>query len=814
MNNNILNDCPPCLLYGGKELEKIFHDNNTKRGKDQGDYNGDSHIKLSYNIYRRFNTNGDAAQFRDLYMNWYSNAGENAGCFYSNTAGLLSKCEALHKDYEKRLLNNPRTHTYNCVKLCRNAKMSSHFCELCPLSKEYINDRLSIENAVLGYSILNHNTDFLRSVAAFATCDYKYSYYEDVATRFTGSCVLPSLNICNINALIAYYILLNCDELNNPNSELSKKLDTAYNKDFDTFYELFVQLLFDTFITLSPNTGVAKKFPNRDYYGGISYEDVLSGFKKPITEIIAIGKVCDLSSYNDYTDVLMHEYIYSDYNILCDCSDSVLYVNRIKTPQKIDISTINSFSNNNLVNSILLDSPLMHSLQVQGLNKKTNDSIISNSNIIKEDINSYEQLKKDVSIDGSNYESVLNETAELPDTSFEASNIDSSASMYYSKSNDDKSTVFDPLESKAGDESNIIKEPEVIKEPLEVLNNNVINEDVNFDNKLNLSSLLLYSICEFGFEEDFKSFINLDDATLIKYVAKCLYELQGSEPIAVECCWHPKLERYGILIYVQSCDSYWYVMEDCPGFNDICWHLFLSNRIKVCINSVGIMSLLRKLNIRYKKLYSLTSLFYAANSDTIFKELPKLSDIIGFKLQNNINIYKQILPAYTKRYDYFMDLIDETNNHESSNKLLQSIMNIETLLSFSYDMSDILSAPLPHINISFDGSFSFAYKKEYLIENSGFTIIKLSVSYDKEQLKDNFSFVEFYKALLKLMQNYSYFVRYNIRLLFCSASEITFACPTDIAYTVNDILTDAAKTTYSDFDSKGVPGIFLSLVSK
>lgn len=862
--------CPACLLYGGEILKNIYNNISTKKDVST-EYRGDSHIKLSYNIYRRLSDDPNIAEFKNLYINWKSNAGDNSCYFYSDAGSLVDKCNSLENEYNKRLVKSSALSTYGCKRLCTNAKLSTFYCRMCPLSREYVNGRIDAERSILGYAILNNDLSFL-DVSSFYGCNYRYVFYEDIASRYTGSCIVGE-SVVNVHGLVAYCLMRNYDNLADEHSGLSRKLLDLLSAGFDSFYDEFCQLLFDSLLSLAADKADGKKYPAKDYYGGLALEDVVKSFRQPVLDIITSGRNCSAAEYSSLLPQFADMYTYSDYSSKCGCKDNALYVNQLNLPPKAPAS-------DSLMSGLLSDSPLLKSDAVKDMINSENSKLsinninssqsTSNSNntymslfdmakgmlddsaavavekgsstvddpVVEEDvvddysstpIDTENNLNDEVCLDNMVPDvenEVKQENVELLGSDYPVEYFENPPEYEYEDDNPivDLSFLYEDGDIALEDgvcnelDANAAPEAEVNVSDggcsnEDILADNIVSEDCSEATSLSMTvtELFTYSICEQGFDKELCTFFGAStESERLQTMSKCLAQLQGTSPVAVDCCWHHELGRYGILICVD--DVFWYITEDCECFDDICWHLFSSNRVKVCINSTPLMSLLTKKHLRAKNVHSLSSLYYACNYDKGLEQLLYIQDIMSLELDVSVNLYKQLLPHYVRRYDELADLFDTTDDCNSANSVLNTAIEFECLGSLSFDMSDILDAPVPHISFKSGSDFNFKYDEKLLILNSGFSAITLS--FDKMFAVE--CPLEFYKDLLLLAYRHSCFVKYRLRLLEYDDAGITFACPTSSVYTINDVLIDIAKKAYTkrDNNKENIPKFVLSSVTK
>ncbi|MDD3240484.1 MAG: hypothetical protein PHW47_10490 [Lachnospira sp.] len=303
---------------------------------------------------------------------------------------------------------------------------------------------------------------------------------------------------------------------------------------------------------------------------------------------------------------------------------------------------------------------------------------------------------------------------------------------------------------------------------------------------------------------DVRTFFGLNDLQMNASIAECTADLGGYETIAVECMYHSEFNMYGILIFIPSKHKYWYINDICPGFSTVCWHLFISERPKLCMNFPMLNALLSKNNIRKKSLFSLTPLYAAIHPE--IKEIT-ISNIIGCNIEKGTSVIESTLPLYEMCYGK-MNVIMASDDSMEIDERFEHNNLIDQILSFSADVSHFIniSGPVAYTNDYTD--IKFKYDKSKLLSDVGYSLLSLTcdLSFFKNQEQMN----NFFNEILRTLALSSCYIRYGISLLNIDNSTICFACIEKNMNTVNDLVISHAKDAYKKVsDDFEVPEFYI-----
>lgn len=213
MKNKSLSNIPPCLLYGGQSLESQF----SQAQKDKGTYKGLSHLRTAYELYRYFDCPCETpTAFIKTYKEWYESSSKIFKTYFRSIDDFDDDVKRVISEYEKKeIKRKERGKASTCLSIATSHMIRCKVCRICPMSNEYVNDRLELENIVLGYSLKNSDYRFLDiAVKGLIQSIYIGLTYEDICSHITGSYAIYRLDehgnkiwsTYNFNGLLAYFI--------------------------------------------------------------------------------------------------------------------------------------------------------------------------------------------------------------------------------------------------------------------------------------------------------------------------------------------------------------------------------------------------------------------------------------------------------------------------------------------------------------------------------------------------------------------------------------------------------------------------------
>lgn len=366
---NILNSVfPPCVKYSGKSMSNHAADNGSKRK-----YDGSTHIKLAYYLYRYFDGSFESAsEFEKIYLNWCANNKAYSDFQFSGNANtsISTRCDKLRNEYNKKRKEKSSNDISNvsCVRHIRNMHGVKHLCTLCPLSPEYLNDRLATEIKVLGYALLHQDTSFL-NIAEFLGCGYEHIYYENLVLHFTGSYPLLKdggdvSGTYNFNGLVAYFILRHHKEFDAEKpSQFIQELLTRIDSGSNAVCDFLLGKLYKEMETLSVGGDGIRKDLSTDYsIKDFNAMDFRGCFYSALNNILLAGYAATEEEYKSNTEELRNIYTYNDFwkgNV--NVGANTTYIERISNVANGTMTHRRKKKNNKITstNSTLIEQTLM-----------------------------------------------------------------------------------------------------------------------------------------------------------------------------------------------------------------------------------------------------------------------------------------------------------------------------------------------------------------------------------------------------------------------------------------------------------------------
>lgn len=266
-------------------------------------------------------------------------------------------------------------------------------------------------------------------------------------------------------------------------------------------------------------------------------------------------------------------------------------------------------------------------------------------------------------------------------------------------------------------------------------------------------------------------------------------------PISVELVYENELEQYGLLLYSPVSKNYYYIADDMSkNFNDVCWHIFMSENPKITLNFSGVSSYLSGRNLRARNLVSIPAMYATLHPDcTRFL----VGDILRTKLKcrQNCSIFELAMPLYTDAYQYFQSEIDKHEDDIAFNKQLTKHKNFERIACYAYNLSDVTTISGPGVFIDVPGQMVFSYTgPDCLKHDSGYSVVTLQAN--SSDFKYDFTIKEFFVAMLNSMLQMSCFTKFHISFAGYDDYKLSIISPTDNVYMATDIITDTAGRTF------------------
>ncbi len=852
----------PCLKYGGKYLEDAY---NLKSPSKL--YKGDSHIRLAFNIYMHLNPDGTVENFKETYISWCLQDTPFRKFFYLSTLNLDQKIQSLKKQYDKRQSNS----TTNCLKYCNNSKIYNNFCRLCPHSNDYLNARFDIEKKVLGYALVNGDTKFL-NFARFNGADLEYVYYEDIALNITGSILIFdkqfSCVIYNLNALVAMFILnhhKDFEEKTGVYSSMIKRLDTNAQ---EAAHYLCTSLK-DESEKYSINGPGLKKYPERDYSYSGDVSDFIRCTESYIKDVLLAGKSLNENEYKELVKTISQPYKYNEFNPKC-LTKSMLYTEtmlpdagkRKKASSSGSVNIVSSLAFNMVFNSPLMKQGLINEAEYV-LEKSEND--MSNSDPVTEVFVSNEtecaasapietpsEIKnvpddvKSVKTDNSVDNDVVFDEQDVTDIpvpktiQHESTILDNAISEEYAENAINNDIVMDETGEAAEynkdetetDSKNIavpsnfsLSDVIIDSEDTETAKTEAVSSteqipcadtvkeessDIHFEPfKMSLTEYVKYDVNSFDFLDTVSTNYKIDTLNGPEVIAELLSDIsKETSPIAIECCHHKDINVYGLLIYLYDKKSFWFLSDECYGFTDIMWHIMIADVPKVCINYPGVCNILRRNNLKIKKLYSLAAMYtMLKNPDRIM-----INDILALDNSSHdmaeANVFRLILPAYADRYknlnSNFESCTDEQRN------IYKNCCLLDSALSFSYFLKGHVDVEGPLFETDKYGVYTFKFKSKEQFISSDYSIIHLECmpGYLARGIKYN----DYFNEIILNMEKSFEFIKYDIHILSYDEVSLNVMANKSNLYYVSDIIIEYARAAHKKLNATSVPDFKISIL--
>lgn len=823
---------PPCIKYSGKDLYNKVKDKST-------DYDGSNHLSLAYKIYRWFDGKEESeTEFIKLYSDWYEKAGYFQKYFFDIRNNIDKAAKNVASAYNKKVSKNPEYANKGCLNFVSNSGCNSKLCYLCPLSSEYVNARIENEKIVLGYALVNMNVDFFDTFYKDAAPEN--IFYENLAVHFTGTYPQFENNeICeytyNFHALLAYYLAQNAKEIKRENLNPTLKL-IIENAASGT--GSFIQPLMNNLKIISYTLGVdgsaVKRNSDYDYSCPLSTSDMIHSFNYAVENIITSGLNSSYEDYNTAVLKLNDIYSYSDFykkNALIGKPGrytSMLGVGRVDfsnatkkvRPKKSRSSKKSNLQGQTSVYDLFnMDGTATNTDMFSGFlnltdNKDKPDNIASDNS--KEGNNSGSEVS-DIPIAIDTQEKIITDDSSIQ-TEINDENIfiNSKASLIYAddnieyqyntmKDNEAMNDFPEPETELTSNDTAILTNEDqanTLIEPSFKLGSGYTVTDIPSTEELKLS---VYEIGHFPIDDDSFGNINfsygLSEKEAINATAKCLTDIQGTEPLAVEYAYNKSLNVYGILFYTGKAENFWYILDESYNSGNILWKLFTGKRVKICINYPAIISYLAKRGIKATNLISLSSMYCAINNpDRII-----VNDIFENSTYSAKHQLKQFMLNYKDVYHSMKDIMSDTNNN-----IYKRIKTYDEAMAYSYDLSDITSINSPGISTLNYTSLSYSYTgKECLINNPKYCLI--TAAYEKSSVP-RISETDILDTILDRISKGHIYSKYNLRILKFDSFQLTLVCPGTNLYQVNDIIIDILKKSCRDcsVNTNIIPSINIS----
>lgn len=799
---------PPCIKYSGKDLYNKIKDKSTN-------YDGSNHLSLAYKIYRWFDGKEESeTEFIKLYSEWHKKAGHLQKYYFDINNNIDKAAKDIASAYNKKVTKNPEYANKGCLNFVSNSGCNSKLCYLCPLSSEYVNARIEYEKIVLGCALVNMNVDFFDIFYKDATPEN--IFYENLAVHFTGTYPQFENNeICeytyNFHALLAYYLAQNAKEINkghlNPTLKLIKDNAACGT---GAFIQPLMNNLKIISYTLGADGSAVKRNSDYDYSCPLSTSDMIHSFNYAVEDIISAGLNSSYEEYNNAVLKLNDIYSYSDFykkNALVGKTGrymSMLGVGRVdfsNATKKVRPKKNRSSKKNNLQG------------QTSVYDLFNMDGTATNTDMFSGFLNLTENNKPD------------NNTS---DNSEQGNNSESDASAPIAIETQEKSIADDSFIQAAINDKDILINSE---EPLMYTDDNIENQDnpIN-DNEAMCDStelatelnsndqaitliepsfklvsgytvpdipptenpkLSVYEISHIPIDDDSFGNINfsygLSEKEAINTTAKCLTDIQGTEPIAVEYAYNKSLNVYGILFFSGKTENFWYVLDESYNSGNILWKLFTGKRVKICINYPAIMSYLSKRGIKATNLISLSSMYCAINNpDRII-----VNDIFANSTHSAKHQLKHFMLNYIDVYNSMNDTMNDTDS-----RAYKKIKTYDEAMAYSYDLSDVTSINSPGIDTLNYTSLSYSYiGKECLRNNPKYCLI--TAAYEKSSIP-GISETDILDKILDRISKGHIYSKYNLRILKFDSFQLTLVCPGTNLYQINDIIIDILKKSCRD----------------